>query len=65
MQNINLNIGGLIGAVSVLIVCGIVFAVTDVASGENMTRTVKIMLACVIAGAVGGTILWAKIFPKT
>ena len=63
MENINLNIGGLIGA----IVCGgiaaaIVFSIVDLNNGKRPQY--KLITLGLIGGAFSGNYLWGRIFKK-
>lgn len=62
MENINLNIGGLIGALG----CGglaavVVFTTMDAA---NSRLGPKIIIGAVIVGAIAGNFIWGAIFKK-
>lgn len=62
MQNINLNIGGLIGALG----CGGIAAVIVFTTMDAQTRTgPKLIIVAVIAGAFAGNFLWGLVFKKS
>ncbi len=63
MGNVNLNPGGLIGA----LVCGgiaaaVVFTTVDLNSAGR--GVYKLPILALIGGAVGGNLLWAAVFKK-
>lgn len=64
MENLNLNIGGLIGA----IVCGgiaaaIIFSTVDIDSSKR--SPFKLIIFALIGGAFAGNYLWGRLFKKT
>lgn len=69
MKNINLNPGGLIGAV----LCGgvavaVIFGMTEASEineGRGGRGVGKLVIIAVVAGAFAGNFLWSAIFPKS
>jgi hypothetical protein len=63
MQNINLNAGGLIGAV----VCGGIALVAVFSNSSLMSQTSlasKIVVVAFIAGAFAGNFIWGLVFRR-
>jgi hypothetical protein len=63
MQNIDLNIGGLIGALACGgIAAGIVFANLDTTDSDR--GPYKLIILALVAGAFAGNFLWGIVFKK-
>ncbi|MEZ6094400.1 MAG: hypothetical protein R3C03_09210 [Pirellulaceae bacterium] len=62
-ENIDLNIGGLIGA---LVLGGAAGSLLYLGfeEGARTRLLAKVLIGAVIAGAVGGNFLWGMMFPK-
>ena len=60
MANFNLNVGGIIGAILAAVAAGILLST----SGNQFAGyDAKIFVFSIIAGAVGGTLIWRKLIP--
>jgi phosphate/sulfate permease len=63
MENIDLNPGGLIGAlVCAGVYAAIVFSSVDIA--ESGSRPIKLIIVPLIGGAFAGNFLWRLVFKK-
>jgi hypothetical protein len=63
MDNINLNVGGLIGALALgAVAAAAVFTTMDAAKG-NLGP--KLIIGAVIVGAIAGNFIWGAIFKKS
>lgn len=61
MENININAGGVVGAiVAGLIAAVVLFVLMDASAGRGPG---KLVVGAIIAGAIGGNLLWAAVFP--
>lgn len=60
MQNIDLNLGGLIGAVAGGAIAGFVYY-SYIGNGENERVGPKLIIVAVIGGAFAGNSLWANV----
>jgi len=62
MKNIDLNAGGIIGAILAAIIGGaLIFTNVD---PSDPGPSAKLFIVGIIAGAVGGTFIWGLVFPK-
>jgi hypothetical protein len=60
MKNIELNMGGLVGAAILGGIAGLLFY----GLGVSVKNPAKALVFAIIAGAVAGTFIWGKLFPK-
>ena len=64
-MNVDLNIGGLIGAAVGLGLGGLLFYLIHDPSAENNRMPVRPALFVLVIFALAGNFLWGKLFPKS
>ena len=64
-MNVDLNIGGLIGAVFGLAIGGLLFYLNYDPADTTSRGQYRLLIFALIGCALGGNFLWGKLFPKS